>query len=82
MISKCQDFDNSWAQLAILMLPSPFSAEYNSISCKQSICLQIYDFVMVRGGGVIPRCPAPFLLHSHHQPPRETIADKHDQLWT
>lgn len=53
-------------QLAILMLPSPFSAESISIGCKHSVCLQLCDFVVVRGGGVIHRCPAPFLLHHHH----------------
>lgn len=68
-------------QLAILMLPSPFSAESISIGCKQSVCLQLCDFVVVRGGGVIHRCPAPFLLHHHHQPPRETTADRHLQFW-
>lgn len=65
-------------QLPILMLPSSFIAESINISYKCPMCLQLSDFVMLKGA--IPRYPTPFLLHCHHQPPRETTADKHQQL--
>lgn len=65
-------------QLPLLLLPSPFSAEAINPGCKGPVCLQLCDFLMLKGA--VPRYPTPFFLHRHLQPPKETTADKHQQL--